>query len=253
MKSIGAIVILMMVYSCVQGSSYAAASLTPAKLAGVWMSSTYLRTLDSTKSPCTAIQTAREQISVFWIAKEEQGYVRTLTSGMHDSANEHIQSLEETDNKNTYRMKMAGGGNLVDMITVLSSDTIQWEYGERGKTVKGIFVRISQEQDGQEKAIGRYVNNRVLAGKYRDTKGQLFSFGDDSRALWVDTSFEYHIGLDYTFSNLDYFRVKENKRRYQYYCFRWENNLLKVFRARIEEDELVKEEKPLYILTPYLE
>lgn len=219
------------------------------QLVGIWVNKIYLDTLESTKSPCRAVKSRGGHISAFWIAIDSSGITRTLISGMHDSANDHIQKFEEMEQKGNYRFVVSDRPSVLDVVEILSPDTVRWRYGSEEDGIDDIFIRITSDQNEPADKLERYINKRILAGTYRDQQGKIYTFTEEGQAQWPDTSFQYTIGIDCTFTDLDYIRITMEKRKLLFYSFTFEQGQLKIFRSHVNEDDwLEKDKQPLYVL-----
>lgn len=222
------------------------------ELKGIWISKKYIDAIRTTKSPCNAASSKDGTITAFWVEEGQNGFERTLIAEMHDSAVERIQGFEETGQKDSYKIVVEFRKEIVDRVTFLAPDSLRWQYGDESSMSDDIFIRISNSSGAEEHAdvLHRYVNQRVLAGTYRDEPGRSFIFTEDEQAVWPDTSFTYSIGLDCTLIGVDYIRAKGKKRAKPiYYSFIWDQDRLKIYSAILTEDgQLERSIQPLFTL-----
>ncbi|MBI4679344.1 MAG: hypothetical protein HY748_17350 [Elusimicrobia bacterium] len=71
----------------------------------------------------------------------------------------------------------------------------------------------------------------VIAGDYRDEKGEAFSFGADGRASWPGRKFRYAVATqDFEGMENDYFKVLTSPpaAKLEAFCFRWEGESLAI-------------------------
>ncbi|HTH97999.1 MAG TPA: hypothetical protein VL574_11320 [Stellaceae bacterium] len=72
----------------------------------------------------------------------------------------------------------------------------------------------------------RFVANQVLAGQYRDERGQIYEFGTDGAARFPSESGTYNLMMDQVFDFFDSFRMGETGR---YIAYRRNGNQLTLY------------------------
>jgi hypothetical protein len=89
-----------------------------------------------------------------------------------------------------------------------------------------------------DEPVPAYLNRRLLAGSYRDTKGRAWTFTADGKAKWPDRAFAYAISIDASEADCDYiFFAKQGEvGGTQRYGFRWENGRLRLYSIAYPEN-----------------
>lgn len=98
--------------------------------------------------------------------------------------------------------------------------------------------------------LQKHANKQLLAGRYRDQKGNPYTFSDEGVATWPDRTFAYELPLDPMQAECDYIRTDapKNPAIAPFYGFKWNGERLDLY--KIVPGELIAcEPKPFASLT----
>ena len=236
-------------------------------LKGEWLNKKYIETVQLTKSP----RKASEDIyyTAFIILKELDSYTWSQNYNFHEGITYRITGLRPASESNMYQIHYEPiyepeTPKTIERVTYTNIfliygkppiNEITWIfkpiYGyPKDEEQRITFVRV-------EPNVHDYVNRIVLAGTYTDEKGRIFVFEESGRARWPDRHFDYKIGLDFVFSESNFIMILDDRDERgipQTYGFEWRDNKLLIFKGKYSEEsgfnEFVREDNPVYILTP---
>ncbi|MBT4483397.1 MAG: hypothetical protein HOC71_06940 [Candidatus Latescibacteria bacterium] len=253
--------IFIMFFSLITYTSRAE-EITLDQLQGDWLNKNYIEILKATKSPRKSAGGIYN--TFFSISKEDNSYKWLQIYNFHEGIKFQIIKLPPTSEPHTYQMvyEPIYSREPVERETYINTlyipgdkpfNEIAWILNPRHGSKEGQgtkFIRV-------EPNINEFVNRIVIAGHYTNEHGQSFVFKETGEAVWPDKSFKYEVGLDsyWTNSKFDAFKVLGEKIENFYpmrYGFEWRDKKLLIYKISevIADGIVVREEKPLYILTP---
>ena len=229
---------------------------------GIWINEAYLGALAALKSPHAAAK--KTPPLVIAIRREGAAYPIVITDFQKASL-QAVLDIEPDGKPNAYRLVVAAD----DKPT--SSNEVKYIRFEAVKNGQGKFDRLHvAEPDFMKGRWADYVpiagelspqlNRFVIAGKYRDDKGQPWEFTESGEATWPQQKFNYELSLNDPGASCDYLQsestaaepqknsVEQDKKRYGY---AWKAGKLSIFQARLAGKKVVCESKPLAVLTPH--
>ena len=242
---------LLLMLAC--GAEPQAGKVTMESLLGDWLNKNYVASLKKTKSPLKSWKGIYHTSLRF--TKEPTGYEWVVEFNFHEGLTYNIDGLRPTSVPNTYMLVFNGDQDSMretenDRIVYPdgSSDALSWVFTLEGKEQRIQFIRVKPSMEA-------YVNRVVLAGNYTDISGRSFVFTDACEAKWPDKTFTYTIGLDCVLAHCDYFSIPAEKdgNRYLEYAFERKQGKLYLYSVHFAAeapDFLVRDKKPLHVLTP---
>jgi len=228
---------------------------------GIWINEPYLSVLAALKSPHAA---AKKTLPVvIAIRREGRAYPIVITD-FHKASLQAVLDIEPDGKPNAYRLVVAAD----DKPT--SSNEVKYIRFEAVKNGQGKFDRLHiAEPDFMKGKWADYIpiagelspqlNRFVIAGKYRDEKGQTWEFTESGEAAWPTQKFNYELSLNDPGVNCDYLQteasakapekdsIEQDKKRYGY---AWKAGKLSIFQARLAGKKVVCDSKALAVLTP---
>jgi len=211
------------------------------KLQGEWLSKTYIKNLNKTRSPMKAVG---GYPTAFKISKNKDFYQWVQIYGFHESIHREIYNLIRIDKGNYYVIKhdrgMQGENDKFFIKDGEFINEITWIIEEKGTKKTLSFVKMKKD-------IEYFVNKIVLVGDYVDMEGQNFIFDESGKAQWPNKSFKYQINLDYQEVTCDSFTVVDEKHIMEY-GFKWEDGKLLIF--NLTEEALYCDKEPWVVLRP---
>lgn len=228
---------------------------------GIWINESYLSVLAALKSPHAAAK--KTPPVVIAIRREGRAYPIVVTD-FHRASLQAVLDLEPDGKPGAYRLVVGAD----DKPT--SSSDVKYIRFEAAKNAQGKFDRLRiAEPDFMKGKWADYVpiegelsprlNRFVIAGNYRDEKGQAWIFSESGEATWPEQKFNYELSLNDPGANCDYLQVEnaakdadgnkdnDDKKRYGY---GWKSGKLSIFVARLAGKKVVCEVKPVAVLTP---
>ena len=222
-------------------------------VAGIWINDAYLKELNASRSPHAAAKKAPPVVIA--IKREGQRYP-IVTTNFDKAILQVVINLEPADKPNAYRLILGDEGR------PLSSTEVKLLPFEGVKNPQGKFDRLkfSEPRFMKGKAvdylpiegeISPHINRVVLAGKYLDDKGRIWTFADSGEAIWPDATMNYEISLNHPGATCEYFQAEDGKSgEKKHYGFSWKGGKLAVFAARMQNKQVRCEANPLAVLTP---
>lgn len=218
------------------------------------MSEAYVRQLKNLRMPH---QAARKQQPVVIVIKREGRVFPFLSTDFNKAALRVVLDVEPDSDPDSYRLVL---GKKNEPTSSNEAEYLLFK-GERNAdrkftrlTFKELFVSGSQWASYQHVGLelGPVVNGIVLTGKYKDDKGQEWSFSDIGKATFPDKSFYYELSLNDKKSNCEYFEAEDLEAAdgIRYYGFVWKAGKLKLFNAKLSKDRVRCESRPFAELTP---
>ena len=228
---------------------------------GIWINEAYLSALAALKSPHAAAK--KTPPLVIAIRREGAAYPIVITD-FHKASLQAVLDIEPDGKPNAYRLVVAAN----DRPT--SSNEVKYIRFEAVKNGQGKFDRLHvAEPDFMKGRWADYVpisgelspqlNRFVIAGKYRDDRGQQWEFSESGDATWPQQKFNYELSLNDPDASCDYLQseitakepqknsVEQDKKRYGY---AWKAGKLSIFQARLAGKKVVCDSKPVAVLTP---
>ena len=227
---------------------------------GIWINESYLSALAALKSPHAAAR--KTPPVVIAIRREGRAYPIVITDFLKASL-QAVLDIEPDGKPNAYRLVIGAD----DKPT--SSNEVKYIRFEGVKNSQGKFdkLRISEPDFMKSKwadyipvagELSPQLNRLVIAGKYRDEKGQMWEFTESGEAVWPQQKFNYELSLNDPGANCDYLQpessakepdnnsTEQDKKRYGY---AWKAGKLSIFQARLSGKKVVCDGKPLAVLT----
>jgi hypothetical protein len=229
---------------------YTEAEMT-ARIMGTWSNVQYMDNLKTTKSPYKSI------CDVPWLDIRTENKETMLDEylNFHEGGTGGtITAITPSTDKDRYAIKLkeyfegsALGLKRTVIIDQKDSQKDSIVYTDKNNKEKYRFAKIGKTPE-------LYANEVVLAGKYKDAKGNEYTFSKDEKAVWPTETFNYRIQLDFvgeptfirddgSYYNADYFMKTDqngvNASNFVYY-YEIQGNQLSVFKA------YEKEGTPLY-------
>jgi hypothetical protein len=155
---------------------------------GDYLSSAYIDTLKSTRSPLKAGKTAEINLVV---VRREGNKLR-----LEPIFNFHEGGIVFAMNKNGSVSAVESGGLDISSLSasVVDARSFRFGFGEFKPTTY-VFV----------KNVTEYIAQVVLVGKYHDPEGRIYEFREDGWAVFPDRRFRFEIGVDHVLTDFDYF------------------------------------------------
>ena len=234
---------------------------------GIWINESYLSVLAALKSPHAAAR--KTPPVVIAIRREGRAYPIVITD-FHKASLQAVLDLEPDGKPGAYRLVVGAD----DKPT--SSSEVKYIRFEAAKNAQGKFERLRiAEPDFMKGKWADYVpiagelspqlNRFVIAGNYRDEKGQTWNFSESGEATWPGQKFNYELSLNDPGANCDYLQVEsadksvdgdkganekkgvDDKKRFGY---GWKGGKLSIFTARLAGNKVVCDAKPVAVLAP---
>ena len=234
---------------------------------GIWINETYLSVLAALKSPHAAAK--KTPPVVIAIRREGRAYPIVITD-FHKASLQAVLDLEPDGKPGAYRLVVGADDK------PMSSNEVKYIRFEAAKNAQGKFERLRiAEPDFMKGKWAEYVpiagelspqlNRFVIAGNYRDEKGQTWNFSESGEATWPGQKFNYELSLNDPGANCDYLQGEsadkgvdsgkgandkkgvDDKKRYGY---GWKGGKLSIFTARLAGNKVVCDAKPLAVLAP---
>jgi hypothetical protein len=216
------------------------------KILGTWSNVEYMNNLNLTKSPYNSI------VEVPWIdiRMENTETVYDEYLNFHEGGTGGtITDIIFARDKNRYDIKLKEyvEGSALDFkrsLLIDENDSEQYSI---------IYTNLQDEEKFRFSKIGKspelYANEVILAGKYKDEKGEEYTFTNNEEAFWPNETFNYRIQLDFigqetfvqadgSYYNADYFiRTAENGVNVNDYVYYYEvkEDQLYIFKAYEKE------------------
>jgi hypothetical protein len=198
-------------------------------LSGNWFNKIYLKTLIETRSPKAANSAYIAYVQI------TDNYIGRIYN-FHESAGREIDSLISTNTRNIFTLNHYPS----DTITIIDKNNIIWNCSSTDRLE---LTRIQEP-------ISIFVNKIVISGKYIDSIGNSYTFQDKGCVLWMDSTFNYSICLDLTFTEKDCLRLSLlDDSKVRLYGFLVTKNKLLLYREIIKEQN---DEGVYFENTPFL-
>ena len=164
------------------------------KITGTWVNEEYKNNLNSTKSPYRSIcelpwiEIGSENNEIFY--NEYLNFHEGGTGG-------NITDIVFDADKNRYDIELKS--YFENSLIELNPSILVSENQGEGNSI------IYTNQEGEivhqffkiDKSPELYANEVILAGSYKDSKGNQYTFTNDGKAIWPKESFNYKIQLDF--------------------------------------------------------
>ncbi|HWV15061.1 MAG TPA: hypothetical protein VN030_06475 [Cellvibrio sp.] len=163
-------------------SASSAASKLPEDIDGVWVSKKYLLSLKANKTPFAAnpesFEINREEERFTWTNFHESYWREIYSSGVE---NDHyfmvVSQPEDPDTSAGY------------VAFAIEEGELNFIEGEIAEQIDEPFIKIPS-------SLPQYANTLLLAGKYKDAKGNHYEFSEEGTATWPNLRFSYELVLD---------------------------------------------------------
>lgn len=221
---------------------------------GIWINEPYMKALAQTRSPHAA---AKKAAPVVIAIKREGRAVPIVITDFNKASIQAVLDVEPDGKPGSYRLVVAPDDKPV------SSQEVKFIPFEGTKNAAGGFDRLRVAEPVFMKGkwseylpmpgeLSPSLNRIVIAGKYKDEKGQDWEFTEAGEARWPDLKFVYELSLNDPAAGCEYLQTEdirdgnENKR----FGYAWKGGKLSVFPARLAGKKVICEAKPLAVLTP---
>jgi len=235
---------------------------------GIWINETYLAALGALKSPHAAARKAAPLVIV--IRRDGRAYPIVVTD-FRTASLQAVLDVEPDGKPGAYRLVVGADDK------PMSSSDVKYIRFQATRNAQGKFDRLRiAEPDFMKGKWAVYValdqelnpqlNRLVIAGKYRDAKGEPWSFSEAGEAVWPGQTFNYELSLNDPGAGCEYFQVEsagaatgqgnnaDPPRRAgvdrNRYGFAWNGGKLSIFAARLAGKKVLCDARPLAELTP---
>ncbi len=222
---------------------------------GIWINEAYLSVLAAVKSPHAAAK--KTPPLVIAVRREGRSYPIVVTD-FNKASLQAVLDIEPDGKPGAYRLVVGAEDK------PMSSKDVKYIRLEGAKDAQGKFDRLRiAEPDFMKGKWANYVplsgelsprlNRFVIAGDYRDEKGQTWTFTESGEARWPEQKFNYELSLNDPGANCDYLQSESasaseaDKKRYGY---GWKGGKLSIFGARLAGKKVICDKKPMAVLTP---
>lgn len=223
-------------------------------LEGTWIARPYQDKLTSTRSARTAGNTSGA--TAIKIQRDGRSYPLLITN-FRRAVLQAIIDIQPDNKPHSYRLAVANE----DAAAINASD-LSYIYFRGERDAQGTFKTLSIAEPHFSKrrsvtyvrlegALENYVNQTVIAGKYRDGQGAEYEFTVDGDAILPDRKFAYEVSLDPGAARCDVIvshteREPEGKERIG---FAWKGQRLQLFEVTGTKAPLACARKPFAELT----
>ncbi len=224
------------------------------QIEGIWIKAQYLEALEKSRMPH---QTARKVPPVV-VGIQRQGRSYPIVMTNFDKASvQAVLDVEPGNEPGLYRLVIGPDDRPVSNSEV----KYLWFRGERN--AQGGFDRLKMAElvfsKGKwadyvfaGKELTQRLNRAVIAGKYRDEKGESWSFSESGEAYWPDRTFPYEISINDPAAGCEYLEAEDlkaadGKLRYGY---AWRTGRLLLYNARLVNKKVRCDPRAFATLTP---
>lgn len=221
---------------------------------GIWINEPYMKALAQSRSPHAA---AKKAAPVVIALKREGRAVPIVVTDFNKASIQVVLDVEPDGKPGFYRLVVAPDDKPV------SSKEVKYIPFEGTRNAQGGFDRLRVAEPTFMKGrwseylpmpgeLSPSLNRIVIAGKYKDEKGQAWEFTDAGEARWPDQTFVYELSLNDPAAACEYLQTEdirdgnENKR----FGYAWKGAKLSIFPARLAGKKVVCDARPLAVLTP---
>jgi hypothetical protein len=169
-------------------------SKLPMKLNGRWVNTEYLTDLEQNKSP----KSAETKALIFYF--DIRNDTICITDDLHTSNSvDALQGIKYNKMNKCYTFYFKND-TTTERISVLGNDSIQWtgrinHYGTR-RTFNTVFIKSTS-------SFEQLCNEAMIAGQYRDKKGNIYTFASNGEATWPNKTFSYEVCTSYYGIDMD--------------------------------------------------
>ena len=221
---------------------------------GTWIARPYQEKLTSTRSPRAAA--SANMATAIKIQRDGVSYPMLITN-FKRAVLQAIIDIQPTSKPKSYRLAVAK-----EDTGVVNASDLKFIYFNGERNADGVFKTLSIAEphfskrkfvtyvrlDGE---LEKYVNNAVIAGKYRDAQGAAYEFTEAGEAVLPDRKFVYEVSLDAPAAKCDVIvshteREAEGKERIG---FAWKGDALQLFEVTGSKAPLTCAAKPFAQLT----
>ena len=233
---------------------------------GIWINEAYLLALAVLKSPHAAAKKAAPLVIA--IRRDGRAYPIVVTD-FRTASLQAVLDVEPDGKPGAYRLVVGADDK------PMSSSEVKYIRFQAVRNAQGKFDRLRiAEPDFMKGKWADYValggelnpqlNRLVIAGNYRDAKGEPWSFSEAGEARWPGRTFNYELSLNDPGAGCEYFQVENaaagtGKRAdpaqqaatdRNRYGFAWNGGKLSLYAARQAGKKVLCDAKPLAVLTP---
>ena len=165
------------------------------EFSGVWVNDAYLRTLQRTHSPRTAVML--NEVPLARISAD--GKRLALSLNMHEMPEYAVAARDPANGA----VRLADADDFARAV-VFKHGALALDYAADGETWRSArFSRLTGNQEAFKDIFAQWVAERVLVGEYRDEQDRAYRF-TPTEADWNGERFAYRVELDYVeFAPLD--------------------------------------------------
>jgi len=223
-------------------------------LEGTWIARPYQDKLARSRSPRAA---ASENVATaIKIQRDGVSYPMLITN-FKRGVLQAIIDIQPTDKPKSYRLAVSK-----EDTGVVNAADLSFIYFKGERDAEGVFETLSIAEphfskrkfvtyvrlDGE---LEKYINNAVIAGKYRDSQGAAYEFTEGGDAVLPDRKFAYEVSLDASAAKCDLIvshaeREAEGTERIG---FAWKGDKLRLFKVTGSKAPLACAAKPFAELT----
>jgi hypothetical protein len=161
---------------------------TPMQIEGRWVNADYLTELQNYKSP----KNAETITDIFYF--DIMGDTICITYDLHTGNGINILENITYNSKDmcyTFRFE---GDTTTERITFIGNDSIRWtgriSKFETLRSFNTVFIKPIP-------SFEQLCNEKVIAGQYRDKKGDLYTFASNGEATWPNKTYMYEVCTSY--------------------------------------------------------
>jgi len=233
---------------------------------GIWINEAYLLALAALKSPHATAKKAPPLVIA--IRRDGRAYPIVVTD-FRTASLQAVLEVEPDGKPGAYRLVVGADDK------PMSSSEVKYIRFQAVRNAQGRFDRLRiAEPDFMKGKWADYValggelnpqlNRLVIAGNYRDAKGESWRFSEAGEAVWPGRTFNYELSLNDPGAGCEYFQVESaapgtgksadparqattDRNRYG---FAWNGGKLSIYAARQAGKKVLCDAKPLAVLTP---
>jgi hypothetical protein len=225
------------------------------ELEGIWVNAKYLEALSRSRMPHEAAR--KVQPVVIGIQRQGRSFPIVVTN-FDKAAVQAVIDVEPGGKPDLYRLVLGPEDRPI------SSSEVQYIWIRGSRNPEGKFDRLEMAEPtlmkGKwaeflffDKELAPRLNRAVLAGKYKDTKGQSWEFSDAGEAYWPDGTFSYEISFNDPRAACEYLETEDPKAvdgARQRYGFGWRQGKLLLYRAALTDKRVKCDAAPFATLSP---
>jgi len=221
---------------------------------GIWINESYMKALAQLRSPHAA---ARKAAPVVIAIKREGRAYPIVVTDFNKASIQAVLDVEPDGKPGSYRLVVAPddkpmSGNEVKYIPFQGARNAQGGF-DKLRVAEPTFMKGKwSDYLPMPGELSPSLNRIVIAGSYKDEKGQAWEFADSGEASWPSQKFVYELSLNDPTAGCEYLQTEDirdgaEKKRYGY---AWKSGKLSIFPARLAGKKVVCDGQPIAVLTP---